>query len=156
LTVTIPYGATGTGSFTVTAGGMTNNSGTITFQVDAPTLDANPFSPTSGPIGGTFKISGNNFFGADQFSKGGGVLFATTAATTVQVNSNTELLVTVPGGLSKGPVQVSVKTSAGTSGSSTFNVTSATTPSLTSATPNSAAVGAKITLTGQNFIGVDQ
>src|SRR5262249_19241420 len=85
LTVTIPEGATGTGSFTVTAGGITKDSGTITFQVDLPTLNSNPFDPTSGPIASTFTISGNNFFGAAEFSKGGGVLFGTTAATTVQV-----------------------------------------------------------------------
>src|SRR5262249_60639149 len=64
LTVTIPEGATGTGSFTVTAGGITKDSGTITFQVDLPTLNSNPFDPTSGPIASTFTISGNNFFGA--------------------------------------------------------------------------------------------
>src|SRR5262249_59087864 len=127
LTVTIPEGATGTGSFTVTAGGITKDSGTITFQVDLPTLNSNPFDPTSGPIASTFTISGNNFFGAAEFSKGGGVLFGTTAATTVQVNSNAQLLVAVPAGLSTARGQVSAKTSAATTGAATLSATAVTT-----------------------------
>jgi hypothetical protein len=156
VTVTIPYGATGTGTFTVTAGGLTDTS-VQTFQVDAPTLAlSNPFSVTHGTVGSKFTITGNNFFGADQFSNGGGVLFNTTPATRVQVLSNTQLEVFVPTGLSPAGYNVSVKTSAGTSGTSPFTVDAFQTPTITSSTPNSAAVGALITLTGTHFTGTDQ
>jgi hypothetical protein len=157
LQLTIPIGATGTGSFTVTTSGGTSTSTGITFSVNAPTIAAtNPFSPASGSIGTLVTITGTGFTGADQTGVGG-VTINGTPATNVQLVSDTQIMAKVGPGTATGSGPVKVTTSAGSvTSTATFTVTVYPTPNITSATPNKAAVGALIQLQGTGFTGADQ
>ncbi len=156
LKITIPDDASGTGTFTLTVGGTTYTSTGYTFTVNKPVIAAsNPFTPDSGPIGTVFTIKGSGFTGADDPDTGG-VTINGTPATHVTVIDDKTITVRVAAGTTSG--QVVVKTAAGTgdSGANQFNVTAYQTPTVASATPNPASVGALIRLTGTNFTGVNQ
>jgi len=72
---------------------------------DAPVISA--FTPPIGIPGSAITISGNNFNGATS------VFFNGTAATAFTVNSNTEIVATVPAGATTGKVMIINATSAG-------------------------------------------
>jgi hypothetical protein len=154
LTVRIPVGATGTGTFTVTTPGGTATSTGFTFTVNPPEVSST-FSPKEGPVGTTVTVKGSGFTGADQV--GGQVKFGVTPAVNVKVLDDHTLTADVAPG-STGEVVIFVTTSAGTgdSGSSTFNVTNYPTPNLQSASPGSGPVGTLVHLKGSGFTGATQ
>jgi len=111
LTVKVPAGAT-TGPVTVTTSAGTLSSSTP-FRVIPKVLS---FSPTSGPVGTSVMITGNSFTGATKVTFGG------VKATSVTINSDTQITAEVPTGAKTG--KIAVTTAGGTGSSSTvFTVT---------------------------------
>jgi YD repeat-containing protein len=105
------------------------------------------FTPKSGPIGTTVTILGTGF---DATPAQNTVTFNGTAAT-VTAASTTRLTVTVPAGATTGTIGI---TSPGgsTSTGTAFTVTAGGgTPSISSVSPDVAAVGAGLTITGTGF-----
>jgi YD repeat-containing protein len=136
----VPTGAT-TGNAVVTASGVTTSG--VSFTVLAtPTLTS--LSPTSGAVGASVTLTGTNF-GSTQGT--GTVKFNGTAATSITSWSSTSIVAVVPAGATTGNVVVTA------SGVTTSGVsfTVLPTPTLSSLSPTSAAVGASVTLTGTNF-----
>ncbi len=108
----------------------------------APTITS--FTPTSGGIGTSVKVTGTTLTGATA------VTFNGAAATTFTVNSATQITVTVPAGATTGKIAVTTPGGTATS-SSSFTVLP---PTITSFTPLSVGLGSAVTLTGTNFTGV--
>jgi hypothetical protein len=104
ITATVPATAT-TGPIRVTAPGGTGSSLT-SFTVAAPTITS--FTPTSGPIGTSVKITGTNLTGATA------VTFNNVSATFV-VNSATQITATVPTGATTGKIKVTTPGGSATS-----------------------------------------
>jgi len=110
VTVAVPTGAMTSNITVVTAtGGISNK---LPFSVAAPAL--NNLSPTSGTVGTSVTISGDNFYGATAVSFNG------TPATFTVLSANS-IQATVPAGASSG--NVTVTTPLGTSNGINFNVT---------------------------------
>jgi len=142
----VPIGAT-IGAISVTTGGGTATSGanfTVTTPPTTPTISS--FTPTSGVSGTEVTVTGTNFTGATD------VKFNTTSASTFTVDTATQLRVTVPASATTG--KISVTTPNGTGLSVTDFTFIPPAPSATSFTPTSGVVGAQVTITGTNFIGV--
>ena len=111
----------------------------------APTISS--FSPTSGPVGASVTIHGNNFSGPDVTS----VTFNGTSST-FTIDNAQKITATVPAGATTGPIAVT--SSDGTATSSTnFTVTGAGAPTITSFNPTSGPVGTSVRISGTNFTG---
>jgi IPT/TIG domain len=95
ITATVPTTAT-TGLIRVTTSGGTTSSLT-NFTIAAPTITS--FTPTSGPVGTSVKITGTNFTGATA------VTFNNVTAT-FTVNSVTQITATVPATATTGKIKV--------------------------------------------------
>jgi hypothetical protein len=132
---------------TVTNGDGPDTDGlTYTYQT-APTVTS--ISPPSGPLGGSsiVVITGTNFTGATGVKIGG------NDATSVNVDSPTQITCTTPGG-SAGTASVVVTTPSGSNAANTL-YTYQTAPTVTSISASSGPLigGKSVTLTGTNFIG---
>jgi hypothetical protein len=138
VTATVPANAT-TGKITVTTPGGTATS--LTNFTVAPRITS--FTPANGAIGITVTITGANLASATS------VKFNGTPAT-ITSDAATQIKATVPSGATTGPI--SVTTSAGTATSAT-NFTVNFTPTITSFTPASGAVGTSVTINGTNLTG---
>ncbi len=113
----------------------------------APTISS--FTPTSGPVGTSVKINGDNFTGSDPDVTS--VKFNGVSAT-FTINNPQHLTATVPAGATTGPI--SVTNADGTATSATnFTVTAAAVPTITSFNPTSGPVGTSVVITGTNFTG---
>ena len=146
LSTIVPAGAT-TGVITVyNAAQSADTGGDIFTVIQKPTLDAAPFSPTSGRVGDSVTITGSGFTGVSSVKFG-----AKTA--TITASSDTSLTVTVPVGAVTGKVSVKNVAGVATSGP-TFGVITAPT-AVSSFAPATAAAGATITVTGAHFSGVE-
>jgi IPT/TIG domain len=141
ITVTVPAGAT-TGKISVTNPTATGTSATDFTVIVTPSITS--FTPSNGAIGSTVTLTGSHFTGATA------VNFNGTAATTLTVNLDTQITVTVPAGATTG--RITVTNPAGT-GTSATDYSVVITPSITSFTPTSDVVGASVTLTGSHFNG---
>ncbi|MDB5236488.1 MAG: hypothetical protein JWR44_3481 [Hymenobacter sp.] len=106
ITVTVPAGAT-TGPISVSAPTGTGVSATNFTVIPAPVITS--FTPTSGNTGAVVVLTGNNFTGATQ------VTFNGTVATVFTVDSNTQITVTVPAGVTTGLITVTGPGGVGTS-----------------------------------------
>lgn len=105
------------------------------------------FTPTGGPAGTAVTITGTGFTGATR------VAFNRLAAS-FSVDSDTQIMATVPGGASTGPISVTTASGTGWTLSTTpFTVDSAGVPTITSFSPASGSAGLTVTLTGTNFTG---
>ena len=142
ITATVPAGAT-TGNVVVTVNNVASNGVAFTV-VAAPHI--NSLAPTSGAVGTSVTISGTNF-GASQGN--GSVKFNGTTATGIGSWTNTSITATVPVGATTGNVVVTAAGGVASNGIS-FTVL-ASTPTISSLTPNSAAVGSAIVIAGTNF-----
>ncbi|GAB3839458.1 IPT/TIG domain-containing protein [Hymenobacter jeollabukensis] len=101
------------------------------------------FTPASGPVGTSVRISGANFAGTTAVTFNG-----TTAPGFAVDTAGTSLTVLVPAGASTGPIAVA--TAGGTAVSPTsFTVT--TPPTITSFTPTTGPAGTNVTVTGTNL-----
>ena len=139
IKVPVPTGAT-TGNVVVKVSGSTSNKVAFTV-VAAPSISS--LSPTSGTAGTSVTISGSNF-GSSQGSST--VSFNGTVATPTSWGSST-LRVPVPASATTGNVVVTV----GGVASNGVKFTVAATPTISSLSPTSGAVGAVVTISGTNF-----
>ena len=139
ITVTVPAGAT-TGNVVVTVNGVSSPG--VSFTVLA-TPSINSLSPTSAGVGAAVTIAGANF-GA---TKGTSTVTFNGTAATVTSWSAASISVAVPAGATTGNVVVTVNNVA--SAGAVFTVLP--TPSISSLSPSSAAVGAPVTIAGANF-----
>jgi large repetitive protein len=138
ISTTVPVGATD-GNVTVT--NPAGTSGGAAFTI-APSSIA--FSPGSGLPGQVVVISGSHFTGATS------VKFNGTSASSMHVDSDTQITAVVGSGSSTGPVSVTTPDGTGTSASSFVVIT---TPVVSSFTPGSGGAGASVTITGSHFTG---
>src|SRR6202034_105060 len=118
-----------------------SGSGTSSSPPSAPGITS--LSPSSGAVGAAVTITGTNFGTAQGTSS---VTFNGIAATPTSWNA-TSIVVTVPAGATTGNVVVAVNDLP--SPGAAFTVLP--TPSISSLSPSSAAVGAPVTITGANF-----
>ncbi|MBZ5689021.1 MAG: IPT/TIG domain-containing protein [Acidobacteriia bacterium] len=138
IKVTVPTGAT-TGNVVVHASGVDSNG--VTFTV-FPSISS--LSPTSGAVGASVTITGLNF-GSTQGSST--LKFNGTPATTISSWGLTSIVATVPSGATTGNVVVTV----GGNASNGVSFTVLPTPSISSLSPTTGAVGASVTISGSNF-----
>jgi YD repeat-containing protein len=139
IKVPVPAGAT-TGNVVVTVGVVPSNGESFTVL---PTPSITSLTPSSDPVGAVVTISGTNF-GVTQGSST--VVFDRTTATPTMW-SNTSIQVPVPTGAATGNVVITVNGVASTG----VSFTVLPTPSITSLTPTSGAVGASVTIKGTSF-----
>jgi hypothetical protein len=111
----------------------------------APTISS--FSPTSGPVGTSVTIHGQNFSGPDVMS----VTFNGTSAT-FTIDNPQKITATVPAGATTGPIAVTSLDGTATS-STNFTVTGAGAPTITSFNPTSGPVGTSVRINGTNLTG---
>ncbi len=101
------------------------------------------FTPNVGVVGSPITITGANF------DAGGLVVrFNGVASTSVSGVSFGQLTATVPAGATTGPISVTT-----TDGSHTNSATFYLPPAITSFTPTNSAPGARVTVSGTNFLG---
>jgi len=139
IRVPVPSGAT-SGNVVVTRGGVPSNG--VNFTV-APTPTISNLSPSSAGVGMLVTITGTNF-GATQGSST--VKFNGTTATPTSWSA-TSIKAPVPVGASSGNVVVTVAGIA----SAGVSFTVLPTPSISSLSPTSGAVGTSVTISGSAF-----
>ena len=136
----VPAGATTGPVIVTTSTGRVSNGLTFTL-VPPPTLTS--VAPVIGRIGDSVTISGTNFMSSQGSST---VTFNGTAGSPTGWN-NTTITVPVPSGSTSGSVVVTVSGQS----TSTLPFTVIGVPSVTSAAPSGARVGASVTVAGANF-----
>ncbi|MFA5162765.1 MAG: IPT/TIG domain-containing protein [Elusimicrobiales bacterium] len=149
---TIP-GALSAGTYPVvlerrTSDGGSVVAGTVAFTVVAPRLDS--VSPSSGPIGMPFTISGSGF-GSYAGSYTRVLVGGTTAA--LSLWNDGKIQGRIPGTLAAGSYAVAVERAASDGGlvrSSTASFT-VTEPAITGLAPDNGPIGTAFTLTGHDF-----
>lgn len=139
----VPAGMTA-GSVTVTVTTSTGrvSSGATFTVIGPPTLTS--VTPTIGHVSDSVTIAGNNFMTPQGSST---VSFNGTAAGAASSWSNTSITIQVPSGATSGSLVVTVSGQA----SNALPFTAIPPPTVTSAVPSSAQVGASVTITGMNF-----
>lgn len=135
----VPAGAT-SGNVVVHASGVDSNGEDFTVL---PTPSITNLNPTSGEIGDSVTITGTNFGDTQGTST---VKFNGTTATPTDW-TDTSIDVPVPSGATTGNVVVTVSGVA----SAGVNFTVIATPTISSLSPSSGAVGALVTIKGTNF-----
>jgi hypothetical protein len=101
------------------------------------------FTPTSGPVGTAVTITGSKFTGATAVRFNG-------SEASFSVNSDAQIIATVPSVASTGKIEVTNNIGTGASASDFVVIQP---PSITSFTPASGPVGTQVTITGNNFAG---
>jgi IPT/TIG domain-containing protein len=137
IVATAPSGAT-TGNVAVFASGVNSNGSSFTV-LPAPTITG--LSVTSGYVGTAVTVTGTNF----ESTQGSGTVSFNGTSAPITSWSATSIAVIVPAGASSGFVVVSA--SGVNSNGWTFDVT----PIITTLSPTSGAIGAAVTITGNNF-----
>ena len=123
-----------------------NNSSTVITTVNPPAPTITMFTPTSGPVGTSVAIAGNNFTGASAVKFNG-----TSAPFTV--NSDTQITASAPSGATSGPISVTTPGGTATSSTTFIVTTSPPPPTISSFSPTSGGVGTKVTIQGTNLAG---
>lgn len=113
----------------------------------APTISS--FTPTSGPVGASVVIHGDNFTGPDPDVTG--VKFNGVSAVFTIDNPN-KITATVPPGATDGPIALTNSDGTATSAAS-FDVTPSPGPTITSFKPTSGPVGTSVQITGTGLFG---
>jgi large repetitive protein len=151
LTLTVPASATGSHPFVVTTPGGTGSSGSFTVApvTAAPTVSG--ISPASGPANAQHQesvtITGTNFLGATK------VQFGTLAATSVSINSSTQITALAPIGALTGDVVVTnAKGASPKSAPDVFTVDPL--PTIVSFSPTSGLPNALVTISGAHLTNV--
>jgi large repetitive protein len=145
ITTTVPSGAV-TGKITVTTPGGTATSATnftVTTTATAPTISS--FSPKSGPVGTSVRISGSGFAGATA------VRFNGVSASYTVNTQGTRIDTKVPTGATTG--KITVTTPGGTATSATNFTVTVPAPTISSFSPTSGRTGTSVTITGTAFTG---
>lgn len=145
IQVSLPYNAT-TGRIRVT-----NSQGTGTSSTDfivRPLAAIASFSPASGAVGSQVTLTGTGFVGTSR-------VYVGDVSAVFQVNSDTQLTVTVPPGAPS--ARIAVVTAAGYSYSNgDFTVQASAAPSVTRFSPAAAGSGAQVNIYGAGFAGVTE
>jgi len=116
LSLIVPATASGTGTIAVTGSGGTGTSATgFTIQPGFGSMN-----PTQGPVGTPVVITGTGF------TSGSGVSFNGIAATSIAVQSPTQLMAQVPSGATTGTVNLSANGASVSAGSFTVGAASTT------------------------------
>jgi hypothetical protein len=151
ITVNVPAGATTGPISVVTPGGIATSNFTV-LPFAAPTITS--VAVNSGPVGSTVYIFGTNLLSngtATVTFNGVEAQLAEDDLLTGTINTDNELIVTVPNGATTGPIQVT--TGGGTALSPTnFTVTTAA-PTILAFNPTSGPAGIGVTIFGTNFTG---
>ena len=100
------------------------------------------FAPGSGAVGGSVTVRGANFVSVNT------VKFNGVSATTLTVESPSQITATVPTGATSGPISV---TTANGTGQSAASFTIIPAPVIADFTPNTGSAGTLVTVTGNNF-----
>lgn len=100
------------------------------------------FSPSSGTVGTTVTITGDDF---DPTAANNSVTFNGTAAT-VSSSTRTQIVTTVPSGATTGPISVTVNGK-----KTTFSTDFTVIPSISSFSPLSGTSNTTVTITGDGF-----
>jgi hypothetical protein len=137
ITVPVPTGAT-TGNVVVVVGSATSNG--VSFTVSSG-FSVTAVTPNSGNTGDSVTITGTGF-GTTQ---GSNTVKFNGATATVTSWTNTSIKTTVPAAATSGPVVVTVSNAP----SDGINFTAS--PELSGISPQPAAAGASVTITGNNF-----
>ena len=138
ITAAIPTAAT-SGLISVTTAGGTANSAS-NFSI-VPSISS--LGTTSGPVGTSVTINGAGFGGATSITFNG-----VSATFSASASPYTAITATVPAGATTGLVSV---TTPGGTGTSATNFT--VTPTVSSFSPSSGAIGSSVTINGQAFTG---
>jgi large repetitive protein len=104
VTATVPAGAKTSAAISITTAG-----GTASFGKFVVVPEITSFSPTSGPVGTSVKITGNSFTGTTKVTFGG------VAATSYKAISDTQVDALVPAGAATGTIAVTTAGGTGTS-----------------------------------------
>ncbi len=139
ITATVPSAGT-TGPISVTTSNGTGTSGS-SFTVVPPNPTISSISPTSGVVGASVTVNGNNFNTATTTAFNG-------TSSAFSINSNTKITATVPPAATTGKISVTNPGGTATS-SSTFTVK----PAITSLSPSSGAIGLPVTINGTSLTG---
>jgi hypothetical protein len=140
ITATVPAGAT-TGKIAVTTSSGTGSSTSdFTVPLEPPVITG--FSPPSGPVGTSVTLTGTGF------TQTTSVKFNGVAAGYI-VNSDIEIVTTVPPGATTGFICVETSVGQDCTAPSRFRVT----PKVTSFAPTEGAVGTSVIITGTSFAG---
>src|SRR6266567_1804858 len=139
ITATVPTGAT-TGNIVVTVSNKASNGWSYTV-LPTPTLTS--LSVNSGAVGATVVLTGTNFGS----SPGTGTVKFNGTTATANPWTATSITVTVPSGAASGNVVVNAS-GVNTTG---INFTVLPTPTITSLSVTTGAVGAAVTITGTNL-----
>ena len=139
VAATVPSGA-GTGPLTVTTPDGTATS-SASFTVSVPiNLAVSGFAPASGIVGSRVTITGSGFTSATSVTFNG-------AAAAFTVNGPTSITATVPAAGSAGKIAVKAGSTTATSSAAFLLL-----PTISRISPTSAAVGAKVVITGTGFV----
>lgn len=144
---TVPVGAaSGLISVTNPDGSATSSTPFTVLMPYVPTPPIiNSFSPSSGPIGTTVTVVGNNFSSATSLSLNGNTSIPFTI-----VNNNTITFV-VPNGATSGLISITNPDGTATSTTSYVVTIPIFPPTITSINPTSGLVGTTVTITGTNL-----
>ena len=143
IEATVPATAT-TGKVTVTTPGGEAVSANDFVLKDAPTITG--FTPTGGIVGATVTISGTSFDAGSLVVK-----FGTGQVASPTLVNATTITAIVPASATTG--KITVETAAG-SVQSAANFTVIGSPTVSSFSPTSGAIGVEVTVTGTNFVSV--
>jgi predicted amino acid-binding ACT domain protein len=142
LRANVPVGAnTGPIVLTNLAGSDTSASDFVVLQV--PVILS--FSPTNGPVGTEVTVTGSDFTGVTD------VLFNGLSATSLNIDSDTELRAVVPAGASSGKIRV-IHPDSTVESAGDFTVIDP--PSIASFSPASGVTGTEVTISGSNLADV--
>jgi hypothetical protein len=156
ITCVTPPGAPGTVSVLVTTAGGTNTDDTFVTDANLYTYIAAPaitsISPFSGPTAGgtSSSLTGVVTLTGTNFTADASCRFGLDSGPAVAVVSSTTITCRPPAVTSAGPVNVTVTTAGGTSGSVLYTYTS---PSVTSISPSSGSTlgGTQVVIGGSSF-----
>jgi hypothetical protein len=145
----VPNGAT-SGLIAVTTAqgtGTSASSFTVTIPGSGPPTISN-FSPTSGPVGTNVAITGTNLSTTTK------VTFNGLAATSVTLDSDTQIHAVVPTSATTGPIAVTNPQGTATTPNNFTVVVVVPKPSISGFTPTFGHRGIKVKIMGNNFNGV--
>jgi hypothetical protein len=146
----VAYGTpVGTGKIFVSVNGNTTFSAQ-NFTVTGPGPYVNSFSPTTGSAGSVVTLTGLHLTGTTS------VKFNGTAGTGLNVQSDTQIQVTAPPGVTSGPLLVTG--SSGTYSTSTNATTTSfyVSPVITGFSPFHGRAGTNVVITGTNLLGTTE
>jgi hypothetical protein len=131
-----------------------SSSSSANFTYSASTPKVSSISPNNGPTAGGTKvtITGTNFLA------GALLLFGSTSATSVTVNSATQIQAVTPpnaSGLATVTVENRGNLSANLASGFTYNGSQSGPPTISSVSPTSGAAGTQVTIAGTNFASAD-